>query len=231
MKNLIVFCMAPAASTVAAWLTVFCVTIPGADVVAQNPPATPAASPAVTNGVLTVQLNGEIALSARDVVSFRIMEDHAEAVRLTVTDTGDLDVPYIGRVKAARKTCKELAQEIKARLEEEYYYHATVVLGVDSLRKQSTGRAYLTGQIRAPGPVDLAEDEKLMVSEAILKAGGFSDFAEKRRVKIMRQTVTPGVVETLYVDVLAVWEKGRKEKDLEVKPGDQIFVASKLINF
>lgn len=231
MTKLVALSTTRAASILAPLLTAFFVAISAADLIAQTQPAKPASSPVETNSVLPVHLNSQIALRAGDALSFRIMEDPGEAVRLTVTDTGELEVPYIGRVKAARKTCKELAEEIKARLEKDYYYHVTVALGIDSLRKPSIGRAYLTGQIRTPGSVDLAEDEKLMVSEAILKAGGFSDFAERRRVKVMRQTGTPGLVETLYVDVLAVWEKGKKEKDLEVKPGDQIFVASKLINF
>ena len=231
MTNLVAPSTTRAASIVAAWLTAFFAAIPAAHLAAQTQSATPASLPDETNRVFPMTLNSQIVLSAGDVLSFRITQDRGETIRLTVTDTGELEIPYLGRVKAARKTCKELADEIKARLEEDYYFHATVVLGIDSLRKQSVGRAYLTGQVRTPGPVELAEGETLMVSEAILKAGGFSDFAERRRVKVMRQASSPGVVETLYVDVPAVWEKGRKEKDLEVKPGDQIFVASKLIHF
>lgn len=177
------------------------------------------------------KLDDAISLSPGDAISFRIVEDRDEARRLTVTDTGEIEVPYIGRIKAGRKTCAALAEEAKRLLEKDYYYQATVVIGIDSLRKKTIGKAYLTGQIRNPGPVDLVEEEALTVSAAILKAGGFSDFADKRRIKVMRQNSASNAVETLYVDVIDIWEKGRKEKDLQVKPGDQIFVSSKLINF
>ncbi len=218
-------------STAVALLAAFLIAIPLGNVVAQTQPSSPMSSAVETNAADSTILNSQIALSAGDVLSFRIVEDHSVAVRLTVTDTGEMEVPYVGRVTAANKTCRKLAEEIKAQLETDYYYRATVVLGIDSLRRPSTGRAYITGQVRTAGPLEFAEGEKLTVAEAVLKAGGFSDFADRRRVKVMRQTGKAGGVETLYVDVLAVWEKGKKEKDMEVKPGDQIFVASKLINF
>jgi polysaccharide export outer membrane protein len=170
-------------------------------------------------------------LSPGDVLSFRIEEDREEARRLTVTDTGEIEVPYVGRIRAARRTCREVAREITGLLEKDYYHRATVRMGIDSLRKKSIGRAFLTGQVRNPGPLELVEEETLTVSAAILKAGGFAEFADRRRIKVMRQNSATHAMETQYIDVIEIWEKGRKEKDLPVLPGDQIFVSSKLLNF
>jgi protein involved in polysaccharide export with SLBB domain len=124
-----------------------------------------------------------------------------------------------------------LAEEIKTNLETDYFYHATVVLGIDMIHNKRVGRAYVTGQVRSPGPVDIAEDEKLMASDAILHAGGFSEYADRRRVKIMRPMESSSGVTNLYVDVMAVWQQGKRDKDVELKPGDRIYVSSKLINF
>src|SRR5207247_931405 len=71
-------------------------------------------------------------LGSNDYVSFRVVEDRDnESQRLRVNDNGELEVPYIGPVPAAGKTCKQLARDVKAVLEKEYYYHATVILALD----------------------------------------------------------------------------------------------------
>src|SRR5262249_50701628 len=66
-------------------------------------------------------LDDKYKLSAGDKVSFQILEDRDPAKSLLITDSGELDVPYIGRVIAANKTCKQLADELKTQLEKDYY--------------------------------------------------------------------------------------------------------------
>ena len=68
------------------------------------------------------------------------------------------------------QTCGQLALEIKAALEKDYYYHATVILAVDAMAK-SHGRVDLVGAVRLPGPVELPGDEVVTLSKAILRAG------------------------------------------------------------
>src|SRR5512133_539570 len=65
---------------------------------------------------------------AGDKLSLQILADRDLPKSLVVADSGELDVPYIGRVMVADKTCKQAAQELKSQLEEEYYYRATVIL-------------------------------------------------------------------------------------------------------
>src|SRR6185503_14083848 len=122
-------------------------------------------------------------LGAGDRVSFRIVEDGDEPKEILVSDSGELEIPYLGRTRALGRTCKELATEIKARLEKEFYYEATVILAVDQLNR-SRGKVYLVGQVRGAGPQDIPSDEEFTLSKAILRAGGFSDFADRKRVRI-----------------------------------------------
>ena len=44
--------------------------------------------------------DGQYRLAMGDRVSYRVIEDKEEAKSLVVTDSGELDVPYLGRVKA-----------------------------------------------------------------------------------------------------------------------------------
>ena len=120
-------------------------------------------APTATNQTETGATNVQIALDDRyrlaigDRVSFRILEDEDEPKPLIVADSGDLEVPYIGRVPAENKTCRQLAAEVKAALEKDYYYHAAVIIAVDLMTK-SHGRVYLVGAVRLPGPVELPTD-------------------------------------------------------------------------
>src|SRR5881394_341172 len=99
-------------------------------------------------------LDSKHKLAIGDRLSFRIVEDEEEPKPLFVTDSGDLEVPNLGRYPAEGKSCKELAQALKAALEVEFYYQATVILAVDLMAK-SRGKVYLVGPVRAAGPQDV----------------------------------------------------------------------------
>lgn len=169
-------------------------------------------------------------LGPGDMVAFQIVEDRDPPSVKRITDTGDLDVPYIGRVRVSGKTCAAAAAEIKRRLEQDFYHIATVKLAIDQINPASAaGRVYVSGLVRAPGPQQLLPGEKLTVSGVILKAGGFAQFADMRKVKIARKNGT--ATKNLVVDVKAILEEGQLDKDTEVFDGDYIFVPQRLINW
>jgi polysaccharide export outer membrane protein len=165
-------------------------------------------------------------LGANDFVSFRVVEDRDnDSQRLRVNDSGELEVPYIGLVPAQGKTCKELAFNIKSALEKEYYYHATVILAVDRVSDKSRGRIYVYGSVKSQGPQEVPPDESYTVSKAVIRAGGFGDFANKRRVKVTRKDG-----KDFTVDLKRVIEEGHTEEDVVLQPDDQIYVPQRLIN-
>lgn len=166
-------------------------------------------------------------LGRGDRLSFRVVEDRDDKVwPLFVTDSGEVDVPLIGRVRAAGKSTDQLQADIKSQLEREYYYHATVIMGLDNVApKASKGRVYVTGAVRAEGAVELPTDEPLTVSKAIAKVGGFKDFGSKV-VKVQRRNGPKGGIS---VDVGAV-NKGEIDKDIVLQPEDIIVVREKIFN-
>jgi protein involved in polysaccharide export with SLBB domain len=62
-----------------------------------------------------------------------------------------------------------------------------------------------------------------------LNAGGFSDFSDKRRVRLIRKT--GGGTQTLVINVLEIWEKGDLKKDVVVQADDLIVVPERLVNW
>jgi protein involved in polysaccharide export with SLBB domain len=170
-------------------------------------------------------------LRVGDKISFQIVEDQDAPKSLTITDSGEVDMPYLGRVSAADKTCKQFADELKSKLEKEYYYRATVIVALDAANR-SLGRIYIWGQVRNQGPIEISVNEHLTVGTAILRAGGFADFANKKRVKLIRGGGQEGAAkETVELNMAEVLDDGKVEKDMPVEPNDFIIVPSRLINF
>lgn len=206
--------------------------VPGLDPV--TPPVVTAAATTSTNGatdgaVGSYVLDDKYKIAAGDRVSLQILEDGDPAKSLLVTDAGELDVPYIGRVAASNKTCKQLAAEIKTQLEKEYYYRASVVLALDVANK-TRGKVYIWGQVRVQGPVEIPSGETFTAGKAILRAGGFGDFADKKGVKVVR-TDADGKKQTFELNMMNILERGKTEQDKVLEPDDFIIVPSRLINF
>ena len=207
----------------------------------RNPQSTSPPAPTPSSQLLapTTPLDAKHKLAIGDRLSFRILEDQEDPTEprdpkpLTVADSGELEIPYIGRFPAENKTCKELAAELKAALEKDYYFQATVILAVDLMAK-TRGKVYLVGPVRVPGALDIPTDEVLTLSKAIMRAGGFSDFADKRNVKVTRKGSGAGAdaeKRTFVVDVGEILEKGKVERDLPLEPGDFVLIPERAIRF
>jgi polysaccharide export outer membrane protein len=169
-------------------------------------------------------------LGPGDRITYRVIEDQDDPRSLTITDSGDLEVPYFGLVHAAGKTSLELAKEVKALLEQKLYYQATVIIAVELVNKtRVTGKVYVTGKVRNQGGYEIPAGENLTVGKAILNAGGFSDFSDKKHVRLIRKTARGE--QTFEVNVLNVWEKSKLDEDLVVQPNDVIVVPARLVNY
>ena len=164
-----------------------------------------------------------------DRLSYRVVQERRAPLSLVVTDSGEVEVPLIGRVRASGRTCRELAEAIKPMLQKEYFIHATVIIGLDSASVKSRGTVYVSGQVRSQGPIEIPAEDRLTVSKAILKAGGFADFSDSHKVKLVRNK-PDGKVETIIVDVDAILTKGQIDKDPVLQADDRIIVPRKFIN-
>lgn len=209
-------------------------------------PSTSAVTPQVTAATLTSMsaLDDTVALEAGDTISFRVIEDRDDPVSRIVTDTGEVDFPYIGRVKVEGKTCHAVALEVKKLLEVDYYKQATVIVGLDLIigedKTKPRDMAWVMGEVRDVGPQELLKQQPMTVSQLILRAGGFGDFADQRKVKVIhRLPDAPGPDQSpaqvnnakdfQIIDVKAILD-GKPTPDPVVKSGDYIIVPKKFVN-
>lgn len=133
---------------------------------------------------------------------------------------------------------RELAFAIKAELEKSYYKQATVVVAIDKQRERGSrvgiGERDLEfftvyGQVLRQGKYELPYDEDVTISQAILRAGGFAQFANPQKVKLVRKT--PQGNKTIIVNLDTIMGKGNMEYDVYLRNNDVIIVDEKKINF
>lgn len=170
-----------------------------------------------------------------DTVSYQIKEDIIWnptdlPKSLVVTDSGELDIPLVGWVTVVNKTCQQVANEVTTNLLEEYYNKATVVMHLNAANRL-LGRVFIWGAVRGQGPLEMQVNENLTAGQAILRAGGFSDYANKSKVKVVRAVPGPDGQKTIDLNMVQILEQGQTDKDIVLQPGDYILVSSKLFNF
>ena len=162
-------------------------------------------------------------LGRGDELSYQVAEDRepTKVAQLFVTDDGMVDLPLGGRVKAAGKTPEQLKADIKSTLEREYYYHATISMGLTHVApRASRGQVFVIGAVKSIGPVDLPVDAPLTASQAIYLRGGPVDFSLLRGTHVLRKGAPKGGIP---VNVSAV-ERGEFDKDIVLQPGDVVKV-------
>jgi len=202
-------------------------------------------SPALTAGSLNSieALDNKTTLQDGDTISFRVIEDRDDPVQRVVTDTGEVDFPYIGPVKVEGRTCHEVALDVKKRLEVDYYKQATVIIGLDRIVGQDNDTkpkdlAWVMGEVRSVGPLELMQHQPMTVSQLIMRAGGFGDFADQRKVKLLHRAdggaPSAGDINNSkdfqVIDVKSIFD-GQSAADPQVKAGDYIIVPKKVVNF
>ena len=87
------------------------------------------------------------------------------------------------------------------------------------------------GEVVAPGLYELFETETLTASKAILKAGGFTKWAKKSAVRVIR--ANPNLPESereIVIDISAIM-LGDRSSDIILQPNDIINVRERLIAF
>jgi polysaccharide export outer membrane protein len=184
-------------------------------------PGTPAAAPIAVDPItgkpaVAAPVNTRTFLiGAEDIIAVSVFENTSFSVApQAVRPDGKITMPLLGEILAADKTPEELADEIKKILVDRYMReppHVQVIV-VDVRSKNY----YLQGEVNKPGKYPLVVPTTVM--RALVNAGGFRDFANKKDIKIQRGGK---IYRFNYVEA----SKGKHlEQDILLQPDDIIFV-------
>jgi polysaccharide export outer membrane protein len=158
----------------------------------------------------------DAAFRTGDTIELRIGGVPAEETQLitgayTVDGEGFVNLPHIGKVRAAGLSQASLQRAIESAYRgQEIYTNPTITVTVPTTLRFVN----VSGDVRQPRRVEYTSD--LTVLGAISAAGGFTDYADQRKVRLMRG----GQVQ--MVDIKAV--RSNPSLDIILLPGDQIEV-------
>jgi|SRR5579883_1509315 len=182
--------------------------------------ATPNTAPApVTAGAATAKQvdPNTYRIGPGDVLAIRVWkEDDASIAEAVVRADGKLTVPYVREIEASGLTPAELEQLLTTRLVK-YIHNPDVTVLVKSVHSQ---RVYVTGAVKKEGPITLSSP--LTVLEALMEAGGLTDYAKKKKIYVLR---TENAKQTRlpfnYSEVIKGEQSGQ---NVRLQPGDVIVV-------
>jgi len=79
---------------------------------------------------------------------------------------------------------------------------------------------YVVGSVVNPGVYNYKQNDTIL--DAVLRAGGFTEFASRNSTKLVRES--DGKTRTFRIKMKDVMEKGEMDKNMEIIPGDMIIV-------
>lgn len=128
------------------------------------------------------QATGEYLIAPGDLLSIRVFNQDNLSARARVRSDGKIAVPFLGDVEVRGRTPAAVSTELEGRFKH-YVVSAAVTITVEE--PQSSSVAVL-GEISHPGmyPVDAASG----VLQALAAAGGFTDYAGRSSIYVVRRS-------------------------------------------
>ncbi len=159
-----------------------------------------------------------------DVVTIKIYpeDEYIKGGQTEVSSEGNITLPLVGKVQIAGKSVVEAERYLVAIIDKDYLVNPEVVIEVQQHKKQSI---VILGQVKKPGPYELPPgSSKLTLLQAIALAGGFTEVANIKKIKIVRQGSGKSQILSANADSII----SGKDQDIELEPGDAINVSESL---
>jgi polysaccharide export outer membrane protein len=157
----------------------------------------------------------EYRIGREDVIAVEVWKDPALSAKVPVRPDGNITLPMIGEVKAEGRTTKELQAEITERLRPLVEQPTVAVM----LSEVNAARFYVLGEVAHPGAFPVRG--RLSVLQALAMAGGPTEFANQRKVVVIR-TGDDGKEARFNVNCRELL--AGKAQPLQLAPGDTVFV-------
>jgi polysaccharide export outer membrane protein len=207
----------------AAWLAVTAVPA-----LAQTRPANPQPAPQTTQpaGARTptaptmattgLALPSDYVIGPDDILGVNFWRDAEMSGDVTVRPDGMITLPLLRDIKAAGLTPDQLREQVQAAAGK-YIEDPNVTVIV---RQINSRNVFITGQVGRPGPYGVTG--QMTVLQLIAIAGGLTEFANGKNVRITR--VTNGKTESLKFNYKDVANGKNLEQNILLRPGDTVVV-------
>jgi len=148
-----------------------------------------------------------------------VWQDRDLSLTLPVRPDGRISVPLVGEVVAAGRTPAQLSQELEERLRT-YVQEPRVTVIVAESAGLAQQRVRIVG--KAVTPKSMVWRPGLTVLDAVIEAGGLTEFADGNRTVLLRRE--NGAVVRYRVRLSDLLEAGDPTANVELAPGDVLIV-------
>jgi polysaccharide export outer membrane protein len=156
-------------------------------------------------------------LAAGDKLRIEVYKDQQLSQSLQIRPDGKITLPLLGDVPAAGRTSLELRDAIGAGLKEYIANPVVTVIVVETAPQV----VYVTGEVNKPGALPLATGH-ISVIQAIAMAGGFTDFAHRSDIRILRKGASG--MQTLRFNYKEALDDENRSEPPQLQPGDTVIV-------
>ncbi|MBU6247817.1 MAG: polysaccharide biosynthesis/export family protein [Xanthomonadaceae bacterium] len=158
-----------------------------------------------------------------DLLEVSVWNNPDLSVKVPVRPDGRITVPLIGDVVAGGKTPDQVSADIKERLKS-FIRDPQVAVIVTELRSHEyLLRVRVTGAVR--NPVSIPYHQGMTVLDAVLAAGGITEFAAPDRTELYRKTKT--TTSSYAVQLGQILQDGQLGTNYPLQPGDVITVPQR----
>jgi len=167
-------------------------------------------------------------LQAGDKLNIKIFPEdpYLKGGEAQLSPDGNVTLPLMGKIPLAGKSVAEAQRLIQQILDRDYLVNPEVTIDVMETEKAERSFVFL-GQVKKPGTYQLpAGEAQFTLLEAISLAGGFSDIANIKKIKILRQQGSTNVKKVLHANADAIISG--HDPDIEINEGDVISVSETL---
>jgi polysaccharide biosynthesis/export protein len=183
--------------------------------VAQTTGSTPDSSPSSATAANGSAGAAEYRLAIGDKLRIEVYKDPQLSQSLEIRPDGRITLPLVGDVPAAGATPHELTTALTDRLRE-YMTNPVVTVIV---AEATPLMIYVMGEVNSPGAQPVRGPVTVLQSLAV--AGGFREFANTRRIRILRKNAD-GTIDTIPFDYRQA--VNRADRPMMLQPGDTVIV-------
>lgn len=159
-----------------------------------------------------------------DMLQVSVWRNPDLSVSVPVRPDGMISVPLIGDVEAGGRTPEEVATTIEEKLST-FIRDPQVAVILTQLRSHEyLSRVRVTGAVR--NPVSLPYRQGMTVLDAILAAGGVTEFAAADNTSLYHKN-EQGVTKAFRIRLQDILEEGELTTNYPVQPGDVITVPER----
>jgi polysaccharide export outer membrane protein len=160
-----------------------------------------------------------------DVVQVSVWRNPELGVTAPVRPDGKISVPLVGDVLAGGRTPDEVAQDVKAKLAA-FVIEPQVSVIITELRSHEyLSRVRVTGAVR--NPISIPYRQGMTVLDAVLAAGGITEFAAPDRSSLYRKSGDSA--QAYGVQLENILNNGDLSTNYKVAPGDVITVPERTL--